>query len=267
VRKVSISTLNVKQTRVDQPSPLTDGGQDSQHPLGLSILLHLLPGVGLLLVPLLIMPLVRYWGYPPIFAGSLSILVVLLPWEIGYLLFLGRQRNGHWSLAGIVRYQEPMPLWQYLLFVPLLVFWFFTATSMWNQLLPTITTSLKWLPAWVVDPLPFGETGTYSASILLTSALFRLVCSGLIAPVGEELYFRGYLLPRIDRLGYWAPLLNVVLFASQHYWTLLANPGRVIALFPLVFVVWWKRNIRVGMIVHLILNVVAVILPLLALLS
>jgi uncharacterized protein len=210
------------------------------------------------------MPVVRGWGMPPIFSGSLAILFVLLPWEIGYLFALGRRRNGQWSLRGVVDYRKPMPLWQYLLLVPILVFWFFITTSIWNQLLPTISTLLGWLPGWIVDPLPFDETSTYSPSVLLTTALVRLVCSGLIAPIGEELYFRGYLLPRIERFGHWAPLINVGLFAFQHLWTPLANPGRVIAFLPLVYIAWWKRNIYLGMIVHLILNIMAVVLPLLS---
>jgi uncharacterized protein len=118
----------------------------------------------------------------------------------------------------------------------------------------------------VLAPLPFGETGSYPTSILLTTSIFRIICSGIIAPIAEELYFRGFLLPRLDRLGLWAPLLNVVLFAFQHLWTPLGNPGRVLALFPLVYVAWRKRNIYVGIIVHLLLNLMAVSLPLLALL-
>jgi membrane protease YdiL (CAAX protease family) len=59
--------------------------------------------------------------------------------------------------------------------------------------------------------------------------VLQVVSSGLVAPVVEELYFRGYLLPRIDRLGIWAPLIGALLFASQHVWTPLQDPGRAIA--------------------------------------
>jgi hypothetical protein len=50
---------------------------------------------------------------------------------MGYLLYRGRRHNGHLSLAGVVRYREQMPLWQYALFVPVLVFWYLTASSLW----------------------------------------------------------------------------------------------------------------------------------------
>jgi AcrR family transcriptional regulator len=36
--------------------------------------------------------------------------------------------------------------------------------------------------------------------------------------VVEELYFRGYLLPRISRFGGWAPVINCCLFALYHFW-------------------------------------------------
>jgi uncharacterized protein len=254
---------NLRQADLEQSHLASFTPENSQHSIGLSIALHLLPGGALLLFPLLVLPLVRHWAFPPIVAGSLAILLVLLPWEIGYLLYLGRQRNGYLTLAGVVRYREPLPLWQYGLLVPLLILWFFGATSMWHQVEPRVSAWFVWLPGWVLNPLPFSETGSYGASVLLTTTILRFVCSGIIAPIGEELYFRGYLLPRLDHLDYGAPLLNTVLFAFYHLWTPLDNPGRVLALFPLVYVAWRKRNIYVGIAVHLLLNLLAVALPLL----
>jgi membrane protease YdiL (CAAX protease family) len=45
--------------------------------------------------------------------------------------------------------------------------------------------------------------------------------------VVEEMYFRGYLLPRISRLGAWAPLVNTVLFSLYHLFTPWLNVGRI----------------------------------------
>jgi hypothetical protein len=39
-------------------------------------------------------------------------------------------------------------------------------------------------------------------------------------------YFRGHLLPRIDRFGRGAPVLNAVLFSLYHFWTPWQNVGR-----------------------------------------
>src|SRR3712207_5903326 len=177
----------------------------------------------------------RTSGIPPTFAGSLAILFVLVPLEIGYLLYRGRRRNGRLSLAGVVRYRDPMPLWQFALFMPVLVFWYFTASSLWRPVESALAGTFSWVPSWVTDLVPSGDPSThYPAAILLTVVVFQVVCSGVIAPVVEEVYFRSYLLPRIERLGLWAPVIGTVLFAFQHLWTPLVNPGRVIGWLPVV---------------------------------
>jgi membrane protease YdiL (CAAX protease family) len=232
----------------------------NQYPIDKSIVLHLIPGVGVLAFYMAVAPLVERLGFPPTFAGSLAILFVLVPLEIGYLLYRSRRRNGRLSLAGAVPYREPMPLWQYALFVPVLVFWYFTASSLWRPVQSTLAGAFPWVPPWVTDLVPSGDPSVhYSAVILLTVAVFQVACSGVIAPVVEELYFRGYLLPRIDRLGLWAPVIGTVLFAFQHLWTPLVNPGRVIAWLPVVYLVWRKRSIYPGIIFHLVTNLAGTI--------
>jgi len=233
---------------------------DDQHPIGRSILLHLIPGVGVLAFYIAVAPLVERLGFPPTFAGSLAILFVLVPLEIGYLLYRGRRRNGRLSLAGVVRYREPMALWQYALFVPVLVFWYFTASSLWRPVESTLAGAFSWVPSWATDLVPLGDPITHHpAAVVLTVAVMQVVCSGVIAPVVEELYFRGYLLPRIDRLGLWAPVIGTVLFAFQHLWTPLVNPGRVIAWLPVVYLVWRKRSIYPGVVFHLITNLIGAV--------
>jgi membrane protease YdiL (CAAX protease family) len=82
-----------------------------------------------------------------------------------------------------------------------------------------------------------------------------LLANGIAGPVVEELYFRGYLLPRIARLGGWAPVLNMVLFSLYHFFTPWNNVGRIVALLPMVYATWWKRNIYLGMAVHVLWNI------------
>jgi hypothetical protein len=120
---------------------------DDQHPIGKSVLLHLLPGVAILVFVVLAVPLVERLGFPPAVAGSLSILFVLAPLEIGYLLHHGRRRNGRLSLAGVVRYREPMPLWQYAIFAPVLVLWYFVASSWWRPVESNLAGFFSWLRA------------------------------------------------------------------------------------------------------------------------
>jgi membrane protease YdiL (CAAX protease family) len=72
--------------------------------------------------------------------------------------------------------------------------------------------------------------------------------------VVEELYFRGYLLPRLARYGWWAPAINTVLFSLYHFFTPWQNLTRILALLPMVYAVWGRRDIRIGLGAHVMLN-------------
>ena len=57
----------------------------------------------------------------------------------------------------------------------------------------------------------------------------------------EELYFRGYLLPRIAHTKGWAPLISTVLFSLQHLFSPWQNLGRILAFLPIAYTVACKR--------------------------
>jgi len=221
-----------------------------QHPLLISIILHFLPGVVFLAFWFLVAPLIQRWGLPVAIAGSLAILFGQLPLVLGILLYQSRKQTGRFSLRDVIAYRRPVPLWQYLILVPLLCIWYFQASSIWTSLQKDL------LPRWLENPLPFIDQGPYSPRVSTITLGVALISSGIIAPIIEELYFRGFLLPRIDRLGVWAVLLNVSLFAFHHLWTPLLNPGRILAWFPIIFIVWRKQNLYIGLCVHLITNLI-----------
>ncbi len=45
------------------------------------------------------------------------------------------------------------------------------------------------------------------------------------------------------------------------------NPGRILSLLPVVYAVWWKRNIYLGMAVHCLGNIAAMLILLAAILG
>jgi hypothetical protein len=85
----------------------------SQHSIGRSIALHLLPGALMLVFYLITAPLVENLGFPSLMALLLAIAFVLIPFELGYLYYRGKKRNDTYSLQGIVLYREPIPWWGY----------------------------------------------------------------------------------------------------------------------------------------------------------
>lgn len=83
-----------------------------------------------------------------------------------------------------------------------------------------------------------------------------MVLNVFAGPMVEELYFRGYLLPRMTRYGRWAPLLNVTLFSLYHFWSPWSFLSRIAGVTPFAYAVWWKRNVYLGMAVHIALNAI-----------
>jgi membrane protease YdiL (CAAX protease family) len=94
-----------------------------------------------------------------------------------------------------------------------------------------------------------------------------VVIDGVVTPVTEEVYFRGYLLPRMGYLGGWAPAVNALLFAVQHFW----QPYNWVLIFLLslclTYVVWWKPNIYIAMLLHGSANTIGAVLALVGFLA
>jgi membrane protease YdiL (CAAX protease family) len=238
-----------------------------QHSLGRSIVLHLFPGLALTAFVLL-----ASLAIPAVVALLIGIGLVIVPLELGYLLYQARRRNGSWSLEGVVLYRERLPARQLLLWTIPLALWFVVVFVASVALLdqPIADRLFSWYPESLREFATFGDdeedTDVATWLIALFVALAFLL-NGFVGPIVEELYFRGHLLPRIDRYGRGAPVLNSVLFSVYHFWTPWANPGRILGLVPWVYLVWRERAISLGLAVHLTINNVFLLLVVGALLA
>src|SRR5205823_5289596 len=99
-------------------------------------------------------------------------------------------------------------------------------------------------------------------ALILLALVLQLVIDGIAAPVMEEVYFRGFLLPRMRYLGALAPAINALLFAVQHFWQPYNWALILLLNLPLAYVVWWKRNIYIGMLLHASANTIGAVLSL-----
>ena len=245
-----------------KPQPVSE--QDIQpHSIWKSITLHLLPGALLLVFFVIAVPFVEHLGLPLRFAAMLGVFLVLIPFQLGVLFYEGKKRNGRFSLRGVVVYRERIPLWQYLLWVPLLVVW----SSIWALLLSPfgdflLKTVFSWLPAWFMYS---DNSGTSRIILVVMVTVYGI--ANVSAAIVEELYFRGYLLPRLSRLRGWAPLVNTVLFALQHFLTPWQQPFIILGVLPQAYLVSKKRNIYLGILAHSILNLLSTILLIMSVLG
>ena len=221
------------------------------------VALHLVPGALVMVAFVLCAPLVKAAGFPPIAALLAAILFVLVPVELGIVLRAVR-RDG---AAAALPYRQRLALREWLWLFPVLIAAAFVGFGVHRLVEPWLTAHLfGWLPAWFVSPIPAGGVYDYSAASWIVTLGAFFVLNGVIGPVVEELYFRGFLLPRMERLGRWAPLVNATLFSIYHFWSPWQLIARILGIGPMVYAVWWKRNVYLGMAVHCALNTLAVAL-------
>mgnify|MGYP001819755067 CR=1 FL=1 len=228
--------------------------QFPQHSLLKSILLHILPGAFTALAFVLLKPLLDASGFPPLLAFLLAILLVDLPLQLALMLFEGKKLNGRLSLKGVVLYRDKVSWKTFaLVFVAAFVV-VYTLVTLVTPLTAYLTeTVFSGLPEWM-----FLEEQTqyqaYAKSALLATFALQLILTGLALPWVEELYFRGYLLPRLSRCGKWAPLLGGLFFGLYHVWQLFSFPTLFLLGAALAVVVWWKRDIRISIALHVFAN-------------
>jgi membrane protease YdiL (CAAX protease family) len=226
--------------------------QIEKHSTNQSLVLHLLPGVLVGGFYFLARQPVAQMGYPSFFALLLAFALILIPVELGFLFVQGKKKTGRFTLKGIVSYGNSIPGWQYIVW-PICIF--VVIGAIFTLLKPVDAFLQNGLFFWMPD-LNDGLDGNYSRTILIVTYSMSLLFNVFLAPLVEELYFRGYLLPRMQ--GRFAPLLHSFLFAAVHVFTPWMMITRTLGLLPLVFGVK-KKNIYVGMIVHILSNSVGFI--------
>jgi len=250
--------MNEVDTIMESHIPDSEGDTE-QHSLLKSVILHLLPGVLILLFFITFTPILTEKGFPTLFSLFLAVMLVLVPFELGYILYQAKKKNKTLSLERIVLYRQKIPLWQHFVIIPSFLAWafisfFFVAPPIQDHLR---VEYFSWLPDWFFLSYNIEQS---SKAALLATWILGVLLNGIAGPIVEELYFRGYLLPRISHLKGWAPLLNVVLFSVYHFFSPWRNLERILALLPGTYIIQWKKNIYLGIIPHCLLNTTGMIL-------
>ncbi len=237
-------------------------GEEQSLPDGLSagrvVALHLLPGAAQMGAYALLASTLPSQGVPRSLAFTLAVVLIGLPCMLSVL----------WAsrLWGGIRYREPMPLWLYgVLYLSglALAFALLLGTAPLGEFLAG--NVFQWLPNYL---LPNAKPAVPPERwLVLLALILQLAVDGLAAPVVEELYFRGLLLPRMGKFGAMGPALNALLFSVQHFW----QPFNWLLIFlinlPLAYVVRWRRNIYIGMLLHCSTNTIGAIIGLIAFLD
>ncbi len=239
-----MSTTIIKQNNMQQLSKAK------------AILFHLYPGAIIMLGFIVLTPFFMKYGFPPQFGMLLSIVVVAVPLLVVHMLRAKKQENKKsiYELNGYTRKLSTGKLILYAL--GLVVF----ALAIWGatQPLNIIITQklLNWLPAWFTVQ---DFTG-YDKNKILITLIFNLLLNGFLAPFIEELYFRGYLLPRMQNWGKLAFVVNTILFSLYHFWQPNIYLTLILSLLPMTWLVWKTKDLRLSILTHSLLNLVGALL-------
>jgi membrane protease YdiL (CAAX protease family) len=207
-----------------------------------TIALHLLPGLLAVITFATTAPIFAAAGLPPVWGMFLAVVLVVAPVELGVVRYYGAkldlQALDRWDLVRLL-----LPTLAAAALAPGLVQWaepalhraFHEIVPVWWDLDPNQATGQ---PRWVI------------AATMVGWALTLVV----IGPLVEELYFRGFLLPRIPAGRAAATLTNAALFAVYHFWQPYAWLTVFVFALPLAVVASRPRGVVVAAIVHCVVN-------------
>jgi len=218
--------------------------------------LYFLPG----LVPTLLLILLYYLTGKKL--PSITLLVVLdFLITIPLMLWLiGRHTGQPFGLQivwNIFKAQNTVPFWTATGLIALSLFWALGIFILMKPIQLFLEQQVfAWIPNWFTPALQPSE----QAQSILKWSWFLMIPFSILMPTMEEVYFRGFLLPRESLTDWRAPLLNTVLFCAYHLWSPSVFLTRVVATFPMNFFVWKYQNLFLSIIPHVLLNLVGDVL-------
>jgi len=236
-----------RESRPPEPRRLT---------LPAAIALHLVPGALIAAAYFALLPLTRRLLLPSVAALALTGLLVIPPVELGVLMMYRRRGRHAFSHEPVVPWRTRLPLrrlvgWSATIMLAAAIA--FAASG--GQSESVRRGAFAWWPAsWKVE---LGAGGGFSRPSLIVAALLVIAGSVIVAPIVEEIYFRGFLLPRMPaNIGRAAPFVHAALFGLYHLWTPWLFPTRALAILPLVYAVTRTKDLRVAIVAHCALNAV-----------
>ena len=219
---------------------------------GEAALLQLAPGLASVPVFALLAWMFSKLGVPNIFALTLAVLLIEVPMCWAIMVHRVRKETGRFQLKDAFPWTQSIPWWQYLVIgVPLIFFSMFMIVGIGPRVDAVLLDgAFSWVPDWFAMRPDPGMFTTMSRALLMT--LWVLMLFGLVIAGGvtQELYSRGFLLPRTEHLGWWAPALNALLFAMLHTvapWSWLVF---FLMTLPWAYLVWWRRSVKIGLFIH-----------------
>jgi membrane protease YdiL (CAAX protease family) len=194
---------------------------------------------------------------PPLLSFALVILAVLIPSEIGVVIYYSKKETGKFNLQSAFVMNEKIPALK-IFGISIILMAFAAAAFIF---LSSVESGIVMKPLFRGIPEYFKITDffrnytNYPSWIVAVTLALYVAANGILGPIAEELFFRGFLMPRINRFGNWAPVIITVLFSAYHLFSPWEFVTRIVAFFPMAYCVYKKKNIYIGIAAHCMLNI------------
>jgi membrane protease YdiL (CAAX protease family) len=221
----------------------------------LLIVLHLVPGIMFAVLFWVLSWMLVARGFTAYLALLIAIPACLVPVQIGIMLLWSVRSTGTRSLSETIGYRRKGTVVEYVV-LPVVLFLCCGVLSIaFSPITQYLDTHLSaWLPVWATQEALINGVASCPPMQRNITLLLAVLFSGFLAAATDELYFRGFLLPRMERWGWAAPVVNSLLFAVYHFYFPGNVPGIFVQFLPIAYVVMIRKNWRIGAVVHIMFN-------------
>lgn len=221
--------------------------------------------IGLIFVPTIILTSVYvmiglHWQkIPSIALFYVLATVILFPIELGIVMKASQKEYGEYSLKSAFTNHSRLRKREIALYGVLL---FVFAGAMSATISPIESILASPIAGWVEQLTPeyfdwtnVELTRSYPKEILLFTSIVFFIMNAFVGPIIEELFFRGYLTGKLNRLGWKAAIVITILFSLYHLWQPYGNIFRIITFGVVALITYRKQNIYISMTFHCLCNI------------
>lgn len=189
--------------------------------------------------------------------------VLLVPIELGIILFSSKKEYGTYSLKIAFVGQEELAIWKVLI----IAFIFCGIAGLLSAFVaPVENRFFTEMRTSVLNSLPTGfdwsnyqYLKTFSKPMLIFTCVYYFIFNVLVAPITEELFFRGHLTSHYEKQSSFTPILIAILFSLYHFWLPFNNVFRILAFAPVAYVAYRKKNLYISICFHCLCNLFSVV--------
>ncbi len=199
-----------------------------------------------------------FCGIPHILLFCILGTLILVPAELAMILKASKREYGKYSIQSAFAGQEQYAIGKVLAFA----FVFFGIAGLLSASILSIENGVfAGLRSSVLNRLPTGfdwtnfeHLKTFSFPIRIITCVYYGIFNVFVAPITEELFFRGYLTSHYEKQTPFTPIIIAILFSLYHLWLPFNNLFRILAFAPAAYVAYQKKNLYISMCFHCLCN-------------